>query len=182
MVLPILYTVLTTICAFLSLIFSGIKPIIDFGWMMTLGLLVSFLVTFLLLPSLLNIFALENEIDFKNTEKSIFTSLLGSIAKKNNILIFVVTFIIFVASISGITKLEVENSFINYFDKETEIYKGMKKIDEDLGGTTPFNIILKFPSTNKKKPMMMNSQNGMRILKLMKKNQNIGSPEIKWTR
>ena len=44
-----------------------------------------------------------------------------------------------------ILKLEVENSFINYFDKETEIYKGMKKIDEDLGGTTPLNVILKFP-------------------------------------
>ena len=39
---PILYTVFTTICAFLSLIFSGIKPIIDFGWMMTLGLITSF--------------------------------------------------------------------------------------------------------------------------------------------
>ena len=48
MMLPILYTVLTTICAFLSLVFSGIKPIIDFGWMMTLGLLVSLVVTFLL--------------------------------------------------------------------------------------------------------------------------------------
>ena len=34
---PILYTVLTTIFAFLSLIFSEIKPIIDFGWMMTFG-------------------------------------------------------------------------------------------------------------------------------------------------
>ena len=56
MMLPILYTVLTTICAFLSLVFSGIKPIIDFGWMMTLGLIVSLLITFLLLPSLLNIF------------------------------------------------------------------------------------------------------------------------------
>ena len=46
MFLPILYTVLTTICAFMSLIFSGIKPIIDFGWMMTLGLIVSMLITF----------------------------------------------------------------------------------------------------------------------------------------
>ena len=55
MMLPILYTVLTTICAFLSLVFSGIKPIIDFGWMMTLGLVVSFLLHFLLLPSLINI-------------------------------------------------------------------------------------------------------------------------------
>ena len=59
MFLPILYTVLTTICAFLSLIFSGIKPIIDFGWMMTLGLIVSLVVTFLLIPTLLNIFSSE---------------------------------------------------------------------------------------------------------------------------
>ncbi len=146
MMLPILYTVLTTICAFLSLIFSGIKPIIDFGWMMTLGLVVSLLVTFTLLPSLLNIFSSENEVNVKDTEKSIITSLLGSIAKKSGIILFISTFFIIVASVIGITKLEVENSFINYFDKETEIYKGMKKIDDNLGGTTPLNIILKFPS------------------------------------
>ena len=75
MVLPILYTVLTTICAFLSLIFSGIKPIIDFGWMMTLGLLVSFIVTFFVLPSLLSIFSLENEVNVRETEKSLITSI-----------------------------------------------------------------------------------------------------------
>ena len=73
------------------------------------------------------------------------TSVLGSIAKKNKIFIFGTTIFIIVLSIVGMTKLEVENSFINYFDKETEIYKGMKKIDDDLGGTTPLNIILKFP-------------------------------------
>ena len=145
MMLPILYTVLTTICAFLSLVFSGIKPIIDFGWMMTLGLIVSLLVTFLLLPSLLNIFSSDNEINIKDTEKSFVTSALGSFTKENKILIFGVTLIIILFSVIGISKLEVENSFINYFDKETEIYKGMKKIDDDLGGTTPLNIILKFP-------------------------------------
>jgi len=145
MMMPILYTVLTTICAFLSLIFSGIKPIIDFGWMMTLGLIVSLLVTFLLLPCLLNIFSSDNEINVKDTEKSVITNILGAIAKKNNILLFSSTFIIIIASIVGILRLEVENSFINYFDKETEIYKGMKKIDDDLGGTTPLNIIIKFP-------------------------------------
>ena len=149
MMLPILYTVLTTICAFLSLVFSGIKPIIDFGWMMTLGLAISLIVTFLLLPSLLKIFSSENEIDVKDTEKSLITSILGSFTKKNKIIIFGFTIIIILFSIVGISKLEVENSFINYFDKETEIYKGMKKIDEDLGGTTPLNIILKFPVKEK---------------------------------
>ena len=145
MMLPILYTVLTTICAFLSLVFSGIKPIIDFGWMMTLGLIVSLLVTFLLLPSLLSIFSSSNEINVKDTEKSFITSALGSFTKKNKFLIFGSALIVVLFSIVGILKLEVENSFINYFDKETEIYKGMKKIDDDLGGTTPLSIILKFP-------------------------------------
>ena len=151
MMLPIIYTVLTTICAFLSLVFSGIKPIIDFGWMMTLGLLISLLVTFLLLPSLISLLSTENEIGLKDTEKSFITSALGSFAKKNKIIIFGSTFVIIVFSVVGIFKLEVENSFINYFNKDTEIYKGMKKIDEELGGTTPLNIILKFPSNTDEK-------------------------------
>ena len=150
MFLPILYTVLTTICAFLSLIFSGIKPIIDFGWMMTMGLTVSILVTFLLLPSLLSLFASSNDINIKDTEKSVITKALGNFAKKSKILIFGLTFIILILSIVGISKLEVENSFINYFNKDTEIYKGMKKIDDDLGGTTPLNIIIKFPVKEEK--------------------------------
>tara|TARA_B100001059_G_scaffold235983_1_gene284047 strand:- start:6611 stop:9085 length:2475 start_codon:yes stop_codon:yes gene_type:complete len=149
MMLPILYTVLTTICAFLSLVFSGIKPIIDFGWMMTLGLLVSFLITFLLLPSLINTLSSENEIGVKDTEKSFITSALASFTKNNKILIFGSTIFVIIFSVIGIFKLEVENSFINYFDKETEIYKGMKKIDDNLGGTTPLNVILKFPSSKK---------------------------------
>jgi len=149
MILPILYTVLTTICAFLSLVFSGIKPIIDFGWMMTLGLIISLLVTFLLLPSLLNLFSSDIEMSVKDTEKSIITSALSVFTKNNKIIIFGSTIIIIIFSIVGISKLEVENSFINYFDKETEIYKGMKKIDDDLGGTTPLNVIIKFPVKKK---------------------------------
>ena len=148
MMLPILYTVLTTICAFLSLVFSGIKPIIDFGWMMTLGLIISFFVTFLLLPSLINLLSSDNEIGLRDTEKSFITSALGSFTKKSKILIYASTFLVIIFSTIGILKLEVENSFINYFDKETEIYKGMKKIDDELGGTTPLNIILKFPKKN----------------------------------
>ena len=149
MFMPILYTVLTTICAFLSLIFSGIKPIIDFGWMMTMGLTVSILVTFLLLPSLLTLFSSNEDIGVKDTEKSKITSALGNFAKKSKILIFGSTIAVLILSIIGISKLEVENSFINYFDKETEIYKGMKKIDDDLGGTTPLSVIIKFPIQEK---------------------------------
>ena len=150
MFMPILYTVLTTICAFLSLIFSGIKPIIDFGWMMTLGLSVSILVTFCLLPALLSIFGGNESVEVRDTQNSKITSSLASFAKGNTKSIFGLSIIILILSVYGILKLEVENSFINYFDQETEIYKGMKKIDDELGGTTPLDVIIKFPSTAKK--------------------------------
>ena len=151
MFLPILYTALTTICAFLSLIFSGIKPIIDFGWMMTLGLIVSVIVTFTLVPALLNVFSdTEDSIDQKEG-KSKITNALSNFTQNNTSIIFASALVVVVLSIFGISKLEVENSFINYFDKKTEIYKGMKLIDDKLGGTTSLDIILKFPEKKEKK-------------------------------
>ena len=147
---PILYTVLTTVFAFLSLIFSGIKPIIDFGWMMTFGLVTSFIITFTLLPTLLN-FAPTKNISLKKEQDSKITSFLGLISINNKNIIFGLTGVVIILSVIGISKLEVENSFINYFNKNTEIYKGMKLIDEELGGTTPLEVILKFPNIESEK-------------------------------
>ena len=149
---PILYTVLTTIFAFLSLIFSGIKPIIDFGWMMTFGLINSFIITFTLLPALLNFTPTKN-ISVKEEQESKITTFLSFISLNNKNMIFAVTGIIVILSVIGISKLEVENSFINYFNKDTEIYKGMKLIDEELGGTTPLEVILKFPQKEKEEKL-----------------------------
>ncbi len=141
---PILYTVLTTIIAFLSLIFSGIKPIIDFGWMMTLGLITSFIITFTLLPTLISFAPIEN-ISLKKYEDSKITIFFANLSRNNKKIIFSFTGVLILLSVIGISRLEVENSFINYFSKNTEIYKGMKLIDEELGGTTPLEVILKFP-------------------------------------
>ena len=146
---PILYTVLTTVIAFLSLIFSEIKPIIDFGWMMTFGLITSFIITFTLLPTLLNFVPTKN-ISIEENEGSKITKFLGKLSLNYQTPIFIVTLVVMGLSIFGVSKLEVENSFINYFSKKTEIYKGMKLIDEQLGGTTPLEVILKFPKTEKK--------------------------------
>ena len=145
---PILYTVLTTIIAFLSLIFSGIKPIIDFGWMMTFGLITSFIITFTLLPTLINFMPKEN-ISLKKYQDSKITSFFAKLSQNKKVPIFAITGLVIVLSLIGISRLEVENSFINYFSKKTEIYKGMKLIDEKLGGTTPLEIILKFPKKKK---------------------------------
>jgi predicted RND superfamily exporter protein len=149
---PIIYTVLTTVCAFLSLVFSGIKPIIDFGWMMTFGLITSFIVTFTLLPTLLS-FVSNNNVEVKEYQESKITSFFEKISINNKKTIFILTGLVIILSVIGISRLQVENSFINYFNKNTEIYKGMKLIDEKLGGTTSLEVILKFP---KKKILKFN--------------------------
>ena len=145
---PILYTVLTTIIAFLSLIFSEIKPIIDFGWMMTMGLITSFIITFTLLPTLIN-FMPEKNVFLTKYKNSKITSLFSKASQNFQKVIFFITGVIIILSLVGISRLEVENSFINYFSKNTEIYKGMKLIDEKLGGTTPLEVILKFGEKEK---------------------------------
>ncbi|MFB3090000.1 MAG: RND family transporter, partial [Gammaproteobacteria bacterium] len=143
MVWPCLYTALTTIMAFSSLVVSGIKPVIDFGWMMTIGLTVTFVTTFLLFPALLVLMkkpelGQDKHDDFQMMHTlSVFTVNHG-----NKILLLSV--VLMVVSGIGISKLEVENSFIDYFSKDTEIYRGLKLIDDKLGGTTSLDIILKF--------------------------------------
>jgi Predicted exporters of the RND superfamily len=139
---PILYTVLTTIIAFLSLIFSEIKPIIDFGWMMTLGLVTSFIITFTLLPTLINLITIKDT-SLKEKKNSLITIFFSKVSQNNQKTIFIITGVVIILSLFGVSRLEVENSFINYFSKKTEIYKGMKLINEKLGGTTPLEIIFK---------------------------------------
>jgi predicted RND superfamily exporter protein len=54
----------------------------------------------------------------------------------------VISCIVLIVSVIGISRLVVENSFIDYFKKSTEIYKGMKIIDQRLGGTTPLDVVV----------------------------------------
>ena len=141
MVWPCLYTALTTIMAFTSLVVSGIKPVIDFGWMMTIGLSVTFLTSFILFPSLL---ILLPKIAEKTTSENEFqfTSKLANITEQYGNRILVLTVILTLISAYGISRLQVENSFINYFSEDTEIFQGLRLIDEKLGGTTPVDILL----------------------------------------
>ena len=138
---PCLYTTLTTMVAFGSLIITEIKPIIDFGLIMIIGLVVSLVCSFTVLPLLISIFPNDIKLFEKNYLLKInFLSLAQNNAKK----IITIATLFFISSIGGIYNLGVENSFINYFKKNTEIYQGMRLIDEELGGTTPIDIIIQF--------------------------------------
>ena len=118
---------------------------------MTLGLFISLFVSMILLPYLIIKFKPKAS-PIHQSKDSKIAEIFASIALNQRLLVLTFSTIILIFSIYGLTRLKVENSFINYFDKKTEIYQGMKLIDEKLGGTTPLEIILKFKeSENKKK-------------------------------
>lgn len=149
MVWPCLYTALTTIVAFASLVFSDIKPVIDFGYMMSLGLITLFITSFVILPSMILLFSNDcNSMVVHKNNNLKFISFLSDIAIKSSKTVYLTTFIAVIITVYGISQLKVENSFINYFRADTEIHKGMKLIDNELGGTTPMDIIIQFPTTN----------------------------------
>tara|TARA_B100001093_G_scaffold411019_1_gene400447 strand:- start:9484 stop:11937 length:2454 start_codon:yes stop_codon:yes gene_type:complete len=148
MIWPCLYTALTTIVAFASLIFSDIKPVMDFGYMMVLGLTTLFLTSFILLPSLIMVLSnRKNSIIYENKTKLFITDFLAKVTINSGKSIYVVFTLVTLLTIYGLNLLKVENSFINYFRSDTEIYKGMQLIDNKLGGTTPMDIIIKFDDT-----------------------------------
>ena len=143
MVYPCLFTALTTIFAFGTLYSSGIKPVMDFGLMMCLGLTITLATSFIYLPIILSFFNLKNNLNLaSNTSNNILLRL----AKNYQLLVIISFFFMFIVGIYGVQLLKVENSFVDYFKKDTEIYKGMKKIDQKLGGPTPLDIIIQFNS------------------------------------
>ena len=143
MVRPCLYTALTTIIGFGSLMVSDIKPVIDFGWMMSAGLAVTFATSFLLFPTLLLVMGKIGTRPAAQSDKFLLPAYLARLTELQGNKILVVALLVTVVSAAGIAMLRVENSFINYFSDDTEIYQGLKLIDEKLGGTTPLEILVK---------------------------------------
>jgi len=140
---PSFFVVITTIAGFSSLVFSNILPVIVFGWMMSLSLVVSLLITFLLFPVLLIIMG-KKEFKHSIKENKAFTQKIANFAYNHKKTILLASLLVIIFSSVGMSKLRVENSFIDYFKKDTETYKGMYLIDQKLGGTIPLDIILTF--------------------------------------
>ena len=143
-VMPCFYTALTTIVAFCSLLFSGIRPVIDFGWMMSVGITLAFVLAFTLFPATLMFLKPGAPPKLRDITAVITLFIARTIRKLGTpLLLFFV--LVAVLSVMGIKQLTVENRFIDYFKEDTEIYRGMSLIDRTLGGTTPLDVIIDAP-------------------------------------
>jgi predicted RND superfamily exporter protein len=141
---PCLYTALTTMVAFGSLLVSGIRPVIDFGWMMVIGLGIAFVLSFTLFPAALMLLKPGQPPGLRNITGAITGGLARAITARPGTTL-VAGVVLAIAGISGTFQLSIENRFIDYFKKSTEIYQGMRLIDEKLGGTTPLDVLIDAP-------------------------------------
>ena len=147
MIKPCLYTALTTIVAFMSLVVSDIRPVMDFGWMMTIGLVLALLLAFVLLPAILVLLPREHhEIAARNADAgeggTPLTAYCAKVVERFGGGVLWASLVVLVLSVWGISQLQVENRFVDYFHEETEIHQGLSLIDQKLGGTTSLDIIL----------------------------------------
>ena len=145
MVWPCLYTALTTIIGFGSLVFSGIKPVIDFGWMMSIGLAVTFVTAFTLFPSIVLLLGRRGAPERPDAESTFtrgVTRGLALAAERRGGWVLAAAGVLLALGALGASRLTVENSFVDYFSEDTEIYRGLALIDRELGGTTPLEVVL----------------------------------------
>ena len=142
--IPCFYTALTTMVGFLSLILSNIQPVIDFGKMMAVGVIVNLLISFVFIPALIGLRGIAESAEFSLSKiyyKYLYLN-TKNLFKNFGVPLIFLFLPIFIYLSSG---LKVENKFIDYFDESTEIHQGMKFIDEELGGTTPIDIVFTLP-------------------------------------
>ena len=144
MLVPCLYTAMTTIVAFASLVVAGLQPVIDFGWMMTTGIVLGFCTAFILVPALMVVIPDKALAGTPGPDSSL-TQRFADVVQGHGTVVVVVTFLLAAISIAGIRALQVENRFIDYFKEHTEIYQGMELLDARLGGTIPLDVILLAP-------------------------------------
>ncbi len=147
MIVPCVYTSITTIVAFVSLVVSGLQPVIDFGWMMTVGIVVALFLAFTMVPCLMMVWP-PGAADTGGREEKPFTLYFARIADHFGTAILVVSALLLALTLWGISRLQVENRFIDYFHDTTEIFQGMELLDAQLGGTIPLEIIINAPAND----------------------------------
>lgn len=162
---PCFYAGLTTSVGFASLLFSGIQPVVSFGWMMIVAMIISILVSLILFPAIVSLLKRKDKTQEKHIGIVVINA-LHRISTGHNKLIFSLSIILFLGSAVGLSKLSVENSFINYFDKSTRVFNELSFIDQQFGGSTQLDVIYTIPQQQQDKELVLSAQSVQSLQKV----------------
>jgi len=140
---PCLYTALTTLLAFGSMLGSGIVPIMDFGWMMCLGIVIALIMTYTLFPAILLL--LGSSAPATNIRgRVILAEWFQYVSMRHTGLVILIAVAVIPVSVYGLSLITFDNRFIDYFSDDTDIHRGMAQIERHLGGTLPLDVYVRF--------------------------------------
>lgn len=162
---PCLYAAITTSVGFASLIFSGIQPVVSFGWMMIVAMFVSISVSLVMFPAFLSMVSQRDEASSDKVTHRVIT-FFDAVVKSNPKSIMFSSILVASISILGMLQLDVENSFLNYFKTSTQVHKELRFIDQEFGGSTPLDIVYTIPNSQRDPQLEMTAETVQTLQKI----------------
>ncbi len=147
---PIVMTSITTAVGFISLLTSQVYPIKYFGIFTAFGVLMAMVFSLIIIPAGIMIFGLPKVKKLsKNENHKEADMAFGFAARviKRKSLSIIVTVIVIAGALVGMQKIWINSSFLEKFEKDSDIVLTDKFINDHFGGTTTLNLILDADST-----------------------------------
>lgn len=151
---PCFFAGITTSVGFASLLFSGLQPVVTFGWMMMLAMGFSIAVSLVMFPAIMSLYQREQQPHPGRLSRRVL-DVCSRCALRHPVMIGLVGVGVLVASVMGLLRLDVENSFINYFKDSTRVHQELAFIDRQLGGSTPLDLVYSIHESERKQDLVM---------------------------
>jgi predicted RND superfamily exporter protein len=147
---PVMLAALTTFAGFVSFCFTTVPPVREFGYFASFGVIASFLIAVTLIPALILIRGPKRMIhntpviDGKTLSDPLREAIADgflAVAKKKRF-VLVSASIITAFSLYGVSKLIIDNAFVEYFKPATDVRRSDVFIREKFGGSKVVNIAI----------------------------------------
>lgn len=141
---PTFLTLITTVVGFLSLLFSSIKPIRDFGIFTSVGIIIAFILSYTMLPAILYFYTPKKSLQLHHQNSPTY----GRMRKilfwifRHPKWILLITGVIMALSVFGITKIRVNNILLEDLTNKHKIKTDFQFFDEHYSGVRPLEIAL----------------------------------------
>lgn len=149
---PTFLTLITTVVGFLSLLFSSLRPIRDFGIYTSVGIVIAFILSYTLLPALLFLFTPKKMVQLHEENNNTYSRMRKSLfwIFRNQKTIMVITVIALLLSGWGISKIRTNNILLEDLSEKVKIKQDFMFFDENYSGVRPFELEVFMKDTSKR--------------------------------
>lgn len=175
---PVAMTSITTAVGFISLLTSEVYPVKYFGIFTAFGVLMAMVFSLVFLPASTMIFglpkakAIKHDRDKEGHSHSKLANTFATSIIKHKYVSIIGSALIIIIAIVGMQKIWINSSFLDKFEKDSDIVLTDKFINENFGGTSSLNLIL---DANEKKDVFKEPV----VLKLVDKMQKDVNKQLK---